>query len=74
MKNTVAIEADSSFRLASVTKQFTALCIAMLAERGKLKFDDDITLYLKVPWKGVTIQHLVYHTRDVSHARVAEMT
>jgi len=65
VKNTVAIEADSSFRLASVTKQFTALCIAMLAERGKLKFDDDITLYLKVPWKGVTIQHLVYHTSGV---------
>ena len=65
VKNGVAIEADSSFRLASITKQFTALCIAMLAERGKLKFDDDITLYVDVPWKGVTIQHLVYHTSGV---------
>ena len=63
IKSGQSIDVDSSFRLASVSKQFTAMAIAMLAERGKLKYEDDITLYLEqLPRKGVTIQHLIYHT------------
>ncbi|MFT5131505.1 MAG: CubicO group peptidase (beta-lactamase class C family), partial [Rhodothermales bacterium] len=65
VKNVLPIEADSSFRLASVSKQFTGLCIAMLAERGKLSLDDDIRKHLKVPWEGVTIAHLVYHSSGI---------
>ncbi len=53
---------NSSFRLASVSKQFTAMGIMLLKEDGKLDFDDDITKHLpKLPYKGVTIRHLLHH-------------
>jgi CubicO group peptidase (beta-lactamase class C family) len=51
--------------VASVSKQFTAFAIAMLADRGKLTLDDDIRTYLpEVPdfGKTITIRHLVHHT------------
>ncbi len=53
---------NSSYRLASVGKQFTAMGIMMLKEDGKLDFDDDITKHLpKLPYKGITIRHLLHH-------------
>jgi CubicO group peptidase (beta-lactamase class C family) len=53
----------SSFRLASVSKQFAAMGIMILKERGKLDYDDDIRLYLpELPYDGITIRHLLHHT------------
>ena len=53
---------NSSFRLASLSKQFTAMGIMLLKEDGKLDFDDDITKHLPtLPYKGVTIRHLLHH-------------
>src|ERR1700752_3179177 len=37
------ITATTTFDLASVTKQFTAMAIMMLAERGKLSIDDTLS-------------------------------
>ena len=37
---------DTKFRLGSITKQFTAACILLLEERGKLKTDDLVKEYL----------------------------
>lgn len=57
------IQLDSQFRLASVTKQFTAMAVMILHERGKLNFDDDIKKYLpELPYSGITIRHLLTHT------------
>ena len=54
---------SSAFRLASVSKQFTAMCIMMLKEDGKLDFDDSITKHLReLPYKKITIRHLLNHT------------
>jgi CubicO group peptidase (beta-lactamase class C family) len=55
---------DTNYRLASVTKQFTAAAILMLAERGKLSIDDPITRYLELPpyANAITIRHLLTHT------------
>src|SRR6476661_7667090 len=39
------ITTDTSFYLASISKQFTAMAIMMLAERGKLSFDDHLPSY-----------------------------
>lgn len=58
------LTADSPFELASVSKQFTAMGIVILKERGKLSYDDDITKHipeLKV-YTGVTVRHLLWHT------------
>jgi CubicO group peptidase (beta-lactamase class C family) len=40
------ITTETVFHMASVSKQFTAYSIILLANRGKLKLDDDIHKYL----------------------------
>lgn len=54
-----------SFRLASLTKQFTALAIVILAQKGELKYDDDVRRILPefsaYPRK-ISIRHLLHHT------------
>ena len=56
---------NTNFRLASVTKQFTAMSILILAERGKLSLDESITKFFpEFPdWgKAITVRHLLTHT------------
>jgi CubicO group peptidase (beta-lactamase class C family) len=54
-----------SFRLASLTKQFTALAVVILAHKGKLKYDDDVRRILPefsaYPRK-ISVRHLLHHT------------
>ncbi|TVZ56123.1 CubicO group peptidase (beta-lactamase class C family) [Lutibacter sp. Hel_I_33_5] len=57
---------NSSFRLASVSKQFTATGIMLLKEQGKLNFDDAIIKYLpSLTYSSVTIRNLLNHTSGV---------
>jgi CubicO group peptidase (beta-lactamase class C family) len=56
---------QTNYRLASITKQFTAMAIAMLAERKALSLDDPVARYLPelasvAP--AVTLRHLLTHT------------
>lgn len=60
----IPITPSTVFHVASVSKQFTAFAVAMLAEQGRLKLDDDIRRYLpEVPdfGKTITIWHLLHH-------------
>lgn len=60
---------DTRFRVASVTKQFTALAVMMLAQDGKLRLDDPITKWvdsLPVTWNAITVHHLLRHTSGIS--------
>jgi CubicO group peptidase (beta-lactamase class C family) len=53
------------FHVASVSKQFTAFAIAMLADQGKIALDDDIRKYIpEIHDFGtpITIRHLVHNT------------
>lgn len=53
------------FHIASVSKQFTAFSIAMLADQGKLSVDDDVRKYIpELPDFGqkITIRQLIHHT------------
>jgi CubicO group peptidase (beta-lactamase class C family) len=50
------------FELASVSKQFCALVIMQLKEKGLLKYDDLVEKYLNIPYKGITIRNLLTHT------------
>ena len=55
----------TNYRLASLTKQFTATAIMLLEQDGKLRYDDSITNYLpQLPpaAHGVTIRMLLTHT------------
>jgi CubicO group peptidase (beta-lactamase class C family) len=59
------ITADSSFYLASISKQFTAIAIMLLAEQGKLSYDDRVSAYFpRFPsWAAeITVRHLLHHT------------
>jgi len=59
---------ESKFRLGSVTKQFTAACILMLEERGKLKIDESIKKYMPdapAAWDKITFFHLLTHTSGI---------
>lgn len=62
-QNRTPLTINSQFRLASVSKQFTAMAIAILCEQKKLNYDDDINKYLpQLPYKGIRIRHLLHHT------------
>jgi CubicO group peptidase (beta-lactamase class C family) len=68
MEQRVASTPSTHYRLASVTKQFTAAAILTLAERGKLSLDDPIRRYLpSLPeWaEPMTIRHLLTHSSGV---------
>lgn len=62
------IRPDTVFRLASITKQFTATAIMLLERQEKLRLDDPITTYLPdYPTHGrtITITHLLNHTSGI---------
>lgn len=59
------ITPETIFHVASVSKEFTAYAIVLLAQEEKLSLDDDIHKYLpEVPDFGqkITIRHLIHHT------------
>lgn len=58
----VILQESDIFEMASVSKQFTAMIIMMLKEKGKLKYDDLLEKYITIPYKGITIRHLLTHT------------
>ena len=56
------------FDIASISKQFTAACILMLADRGMLSLHDDIHQFIpEFPNYGtrIEIQHLLHHTSGI---------
>jgi D-alanyl-D-alanine carboxypeptidase len=60
--------AQTIFRIGSLTKQFTAASIMKLAELGKIKLDDDLHKYLPAFDTGgrvVTIRQLLNHSSGV---------
>lgn len=64
----VPVRPDMVFEVGSVTKQFTAAAILMLAEQGKLRFDDPVTRHLPdfpTHGKTITIEHLLTHTSGI---------
>lgn len=69
----VPVSADTVFRLASITKEFTAAALLHLQEEGELSLDDRIGDYLpNYPAAGqrITIRDLLSHTSGLSDAAV----
>lgn len=60
----IPITPSTIFHAASVSKQFTAFAVVLLAQQGKLSLDDDIRKHLsEVPdfGKTIRIRHLIHH-------------
>ena len=61
----VSVGRASNFRLASLSKQFTATAIMLLVADGKLRYEDEIgTLVPALPAyaRGITVRQLLNHT------------
>ncbi|MCW5964688.1 MAG: beta-lactamase family protein [Bryobacterales bacterium] len=59
---------ETVFQLGSITKQFAARAILMLADEGKLRVNDPISLYISrapASWRGITLHHLLTHTSGI---------
>ena len=67
-ENDVLNTTKTKFRIGSLTKQFTAMAILILQERGKLDVQDKICKYVKdcpASWQDITIHHLLTHTSGI---------
>lgn len=65
LQHAIAITPGSIFHVASISKEFAAYAIALLAEDGRLRLDDDVRQYVpEIPDYGhrITIRHLIHHT------------
>ena len=65
LRSLAPIDAATNFRLASFTKQFTAMAVMLLVHDGKLRYDDTLTaIFPGFPAYGgaIAIRNLLTHT------------
>jgi CubicO group peptidase (beta-lactamase class C family) len=65
LRTKAKIDARTNFRLASFTKQFTAMAIMLLVHDGKLRYDETLTeIFPDFPEYGktITVRNLLNHT------------
>ena len=59
---------ETVFKIGSVSKQFIATGIMLLAQDGRLRVDEPVSKYLEgtpSSWSGITIRHLLTHTSGI---------
>jgi CubicO group peptidase (beta-lactamase class C family) len=72
IEQNMPVTLDTRFRIASITKTFTALAVLQLRDAGKLRLDDPVSDYLSwfnLRYEGappITIRHLLTHVRPPS--------
>lgn len=64
IENKIPATVDTKFRIGSISKQFTAMSVIRLAERGKLSLQDPLSKYFpNLPnAKEITLENLLTHT------------
>lgn len=67
LEHSVKNTTKTRFRIGSITKGFTAMAVLLLCEKGLLRLEDPIQLYLEdVAYEDrVTIHHLLTHTSGI---------
>ncbi|MGH2642466.1 MAG: serine hydrolase domain-containing protein [Chitinophagaceae bacterium] len=68
LKTKTSVTSSTDFRMASVSKQFTAMSIMLLAERNRLSVNDKITKYfthLPSSLRSITIRQLLTHSSGI---------
>jgi CubicO group peptidase (beta-lactamase class C family) len=68
LEHDIPISSNTVFYVGSVSKQFTAMCLLLLEEEGKLSLDDNIRKYLpQFPEynKPITIRQLIHHSSGI---------
>lgn len=64
----VPVTSETVFQIGSITKQFAARVLLMLADEGKLSLDDPLVLHIPhapAAWKRITLYHLLTHTSGI---------
>ena len=66
-KNNTPVQADSKFRIGSISKTFTATLIMKAVEEKKLKTTDKLSKYFPtvVNAKSITVEHLLRHQSGI---------
>jgi len=65
LRSRARVEPGTAFRLASMTKAFTAMAVTLLVRDGKLRYEDTLAdLFPAFPAYGkrITVRHLLTHT------------
>ena len=67
IENGRALTTNSSFRIGSVTKQFTATAILMLVQDGKLSLEDKLSKFFPdvANASEITIRQMLNHTAGI---------
>lgn len=68
MEHQIPVTPDTVFKIGSVSKQFLATGIMMLAQEGRLSVDDPVSKYIEdapESWRGITLRHFLTHTSGV---------
>jgi CubicO group peptidase (beta-lactamase class C family) len=69
LEHDIPVSPNSVFNIASVSKQFVAMCLLLLEEEGKLSLEDNIRKYLpEFPEYNspITIKNLIFHTSGIA--------
>ncbi|MBP7339132.1 serine hydrolase [Niveispirillum sp.] len=73
LENPTPVRPDNIFRVGSVTKEFTAAAILLLADQGKLSIDDPVSNYIdKFSDTKITLRHMLAHTSGLRNYTNAE--
>jgi CubicO group peptidase (beta-lactamase class C family) len=76
LERSIPVGSSTNFRLASVSKAFTAMCILKLVESGKLSLED--TLYDVIPdfpkyGRTITLRYMLNHTSGIQDYKGGEV-
>jgi CubicO group peptidase (beta-lactamase class C family) len=71
LKTRMPITVNTNMRMASISKQFTALCILSLVNKRLLSLNDSINKFWDYPvFKNITVEHLLNHTSGIADYEV----
>ena len=65
LEHRIPVRPDTVFKIGSVSKQFIAAGVMLLAQDGKLAVDDKVSMHLSgtpASWGAITLRHLLTHT------------
>ncbi len=68
IEHNIPAKPETVYKIASVSKQFLATGIMLLAQEGKLRVDDNVSKYLDgtpATWQAITLRHFLTHTSGV---------
>ncbi len=64
---------DDQFRIGSITKVVTAICVMQLRDEGRLSLDDQLSDHLPSPHRGPTIRRMLSHLSGLQREPVGEV-